>query len=190
MLFAASSHPPEKGEKGRKRAKKADFGRFPGRAARHPLSLHLLHPHLRQPKNRSQSPKAGHDKADRSDSRNRRLEVWRPKMRKMRKVPLIPEEEGSEDVPQSENAENAENVDTKTQKITKLWGQGSGGVSQSVRETSRDESQNVPSTQKLFKTSELELPIFQGSLPSCSPHSAGCTRTSVHPYFPVAKKCG
>ena len=45
-----SSHPPEKGEKGRKRAKKADFGRFPGRAARHPLSPHLLHPHLRQPK--------------------------------------------------------------------------------------------------------------------------------------------
>ena len=28
----------------------ADFGRFPGRAARHPLSPHLLHPHLRQPK--------------------------------------------------------------------------------------------------------------------------------------------
>ena len=27
------------GEKGRKRAKKADFGRFPGRAARHPLRL-------------------------------------------------------------------------------------------------------------------------------------------------------
>ena len=40
---------PEKGEKGRKRAKRADFGRFPGRAARHPLSPHLLHPHLRQP---------------------------------------------------------------------------------------------------------------------------------------------
>ena len=44
------SRPPEKGEKGRKRAKKADFGRFPGRAARHPLNPHLLHPHLRQPK--------------------------------------------------------------------------------------------------------------------------------------------
>ena len=29
--------------------KKANFGRFPGRAARHPLSPHLLHPHLRQP---------------------------------------------------------------------------------------------------------------------------------------------
>ena len=33
MLFA-----PENAEQGRKRAKKADFGRFPGRAARHPLS--------------------------------------------------------------------------------------------------------------------------------------------------------
>ena len=39
----------KKGEKGRKRAKKTDFGRFPGRAARHPLSPHLLHPDLRQP---------------------------------------------------------------------------------------------------------------------------------------------
>ena len=45
-----SSGPPEKGEKGRKRAKKADFGRFPGGAARHPLNPHLLHPHLRQPR--------------------------------------------------------------------------------------------------------------------------------------------
>ena len=35
-----SSGPPEKAEKARKRAKKADFGRFPGRAARRPL-----HPH-------------------------------------------------------------------------------------------------------------------------------------------------
>ena len=46
-----------------------------------------------------------------------------------------------------------------------LLGRGSGvvkstGVSQSVRETSRDESQNVLSTQKLFKTRDLELPIF------------------------------
>ena len=44
-----SLHPLEKGEKSRKRAKKADFGRFPGRVARHPLSPHLLHPHLWQP---------------------------------------------------------------------------------------------------------------------------------------------
>ena len=55
-----------------------------------------------------------------------------------------------------------------------------------MRETSKDESQNVLSTQKLFKTRDLELPNFLGSLPSCSPHSAGHTRTSVHPYFPVA----
>ena len=30
---------------------------------------------------------------------------------------------------------------------------------------------------KLFKTRDLELPIFEGSVPSCSPHSAGYTRT-------------
>ena len=76
---------------------------------------------------------------------------------------------------------------------SKIWGRGSGGVksaavSQSVRETDRDESQSVPSPEKLFKTRDLELPIFEGSLPSGSPHSAGCTRTSVHPHFPVAKK--
>ena len=40
---------PERSENGRKRAKKADFGRFSGRAGRHPLSPHLLHSHLRQP---------------------------------------------------------------------------------------------------------------------------------------------
>ena len=39
-----SWHPPEKGEKGSKRAKKADFGRCPGREGRHPLSPHFLHP--------------------------------------------------------------------------------------------------------------------------------------------------
>ena len=50
-------------------------------------------------------------------------------------------------------------------------------------ETSRDESQCVPSPDKPFKTRDLELPIFKGSLPSCSPHSAGYTCTSVHPYF-------
>ena len=27
---------------------------------------------------------------------------------------------------------------------------------------------------------------FEGSLPSCWPHSAGYTRTSLHPYFPQA----
>ena len=74
-----------------------------------------------------------------------------------------------------------------------LWGRGSGGVksagvSQSVRETGRDESQSVPSPEKLFKTRDLELPIFEGSVPSCSPHSAGYTSTSVHPYFPVTNE--
>ena len=42
-----SSGPLKKGEKGREKAKKADFGRFPGWEARHPLKPHLLHPHLR-----------------------------------------------------------------------------------------------------------------------------------------------
>ena len=50
------------------------------------------------------------------------------------------------------------------------WGRGSGGVksagvSQSVRETGRDESQSVPCPEKLLKTRDLELPIFDGSLP-------------------------
>ena len=36
-----SSDPLEKGEK-------ANLGQFPGRAARHPLNPHLLHPHVRQ----------------------------------------------------------------------------------------------------------------------------------------------
>ena len=40
----------KRAKKAEKRAKKADFGRFPGRAARRPLNPHLLHPHLRQPK--------------------------------------------------------------------------------------------------------------------------------------------
>ena len=61
------------------------------------------------------------------------------------------------------------------------------GVSQSVRATNRDESQSVPSPQKLLKTRDPELPFFEGCLPSCSPHSAGYTRTFLHPYFPVAK---
>ena len=53
-----------------------------------------------------------------------------------------------------------------------------------VRVTGRDESQSFPSPERLFKTKDLELPFFEGSLPSCSPHSAGYTRTSLHPYFP------
>ena len=73
------------------------------------------------------------------------------------------------------------------------WGRGSGGVrsagvSQSVRETGRDESQSVASPEKFFKTRDLEFPIFEGSVPRCSPHSTGYTCTSVHPYFPVANK--
>ena len=60
------------------------------------------------------------------------------------------------------------------------WERGSGGVkstgvSQSVRETGRDESTNS-SSQFFRDLSQVVLP-----------HSAGYTRTSVHPYFPVAK---
>ena len=70
-----------------------------------------------------------------------------------------------------------------------MGGVQSAGVSQRVRVTGRDESQSVPSPEKkLFNTRDLELPFFEGSLPSCSPHSAGYTRTFVHPYFPVAKQ--
>ena len=70
-----------------------------------------------------------------------------------------------------------------------LGGVQSTGVSQRVRATGRDESQSVPSPEKkkLFKTRDLELPFFEGSLPSCSPHSVGYTCTSLHPCFPVAK---
>ena len=94
------------------------------------------------------------------------------------------------------NPPNPEKLEvTKKWLKSDFWGRGSGGVksagvSQSVRETGRDESQSVPSPDKLFKTRHLEFPIFEGSLPSCSPHSAGYTRTSVHPYFPVAKTLG
>ena len=47
-IFQVLFDPLKKDEKERK---KADFGRFPGRAARHQLNPHLLHPHLQQPKN-------------------------------------------------------------------------------------------------------------------------------------------
>ena len=79
----------------------------------------------------------------------------------------------------------------KIWKVPHFWERGSGGVestnvSQSVRETSRDGSQCVPLPEKLFKTRDLEIPIFEGSLPSCSPQSPGYTCTSVPPYFAVA----
>ena len=50
----------------------------------------------------------------------------------------------------------------------------------------RDESRGVPSPVNLFRTRDLELPFFEGSLPSCRPHSAGYTCTFLHLYFPVA----
>ena len=71
-----------------------------------------------------------------------------------------------------------------------IWERGSGsvqsaGVSHRVRVIERDESPKCSLPEKLFKTRDLELPFFEGSLPSCSPHSAGYTRTFLHPYFPV-----
>ena len=66
---------------------------------------------------RSWSPKAGHNKAGRSDFGNQRFEPDAGKMRKMRKVPLTPEKQGYEEIPQSENEENA---DTKTRKMQKM----------------------------------------------------------------------
>ena len=50
----------------------------------------------------------------------------------------------------------------------------SAGVSQSVRETGRDESQSDLSPGKLFKTRDLELPNFEGS--------AAALR-GIHPYL-------
>ena len=44
-----------------------------------------------------------------------------------------------------------------------------------------------PPPEKLFTIRDSELPFFEGSLPSCLPHSAGYTRTFVHPYFPISK---
>ena len=52
---------------------------------------------------------------------------------------------------------------------TGKWGRVLTGVSQRVVATGRDESQNATSPEKLFKTRDLELPSFEGSLPSCSP---------------------
>ena len=73
------------------------------------------------------------------------------------------------------------------------WERGSGGVqstgvTQRVRVIGRDESQRVPSPEKLGKTRDRELPFFERSLPICSSLSAGYARTFLHPYFPVAKQ--
>ena len=51
-------------------------------------------------------------------------------------------------------------------------------------------SPNVfPPQKNSSKQGIWSLPSFEGSLPSCWPHSAGYTCTSLHPYFPVAKFC-
>ena len=43
-----------------------------------------------------------------------------------------------------------------------------------------------PPQENPLKTRDLELPFFEGSLPSRSPHSAGYTRTFLLPYFLLA----
>ena len=68
-----------------------------------------------------------------------------------------------------------------------------------MRETSRDESQNVLSTQKLFKTRDLELPNLEGNLSQVvrrtpqdtpvplytrtSPFGIDCTSVALHTSF-------
>ena len=70
--------------------------------------------------------------------------------------------------------------------LTENWGRGSGGVkstdvSQSVRETSRDQSQRVPSPEKLFKTRDLgDLSQLVGRTPGATPVPL-YTRTSPWP---------
>ena len=56
----------------------------------------------------SQSPKAGHNKAGRSDFRNQRVEPDTAKMRKMRTVPLTSEKKGLRRFHRAKKAENAD----------------------------------------------------------------------------------
>ena len=65
----------------------------------------------------SRSPKAGHNKAGRSDFQNQRFE---PDVGKMRKVSLHPKKQGSEEILQTESMEDAENANTKTLQMWKL----------------------------------------------------------------------
>ena len=71
-------------------------------------------PRARHKMCRSLSPKAGHNKAGRSDFRNQRFEPDTAKMQKMRKAPLTLQKQGFEETPQSKSAENA---DAKTRKM-------------------------------------------------------------------------
>ena len=74
-------------------------------------------------------------------------------------------------------------VSARTFKHNFNWGWGSGGVkstgvSQSVRETGRDESQNVRSTQKLFQNKRFGAPNFLGISPTLFAALRG-----IHPYL-------
>ena len=61
------------------------------------------------------------------------------------------------------------------------WGVQSTGVSQSVTETSRDESQSVPSAEKLYRTRDLKLPFLR-DLSQVLAALRGIHRTFLHPY--------
>ena len=65
-------------------------------------------------------------------------------------------------------------------KLPTVWGRLAG--------TSPNVCPSGPFIEKLLRARDLELPIFEGSLPSCWLHCMGYTRTSVHLYFPVANK--
>ena len=71
------------------------------------------------------------------------------------------------------------------------WGRGSGaGVSQSVRETSRDKSQKHSLHPKTLQNKRFGAPKFWGISPKLFAALSGIHPTSVHPYFPVAKILG
>ena len=50
------------------------------------------------------------------------------------------------------------------------------------------ESPKCSSPGKFYNKRDVELPFFEGSLPSCWLHSMPNTRTFLHLYFPVAKQ--
>ena len=73
-----------------------------------------------------------------------------------------------------------------------LLGEGKWGRKKCRRIPKRegDWQERVPKRSlhpKTLQNKRFGAPNVMGSLPSCSPHSVGYTRTSVHPYFPVAK---
>ena len=62
----------------------------------------------------------------------------------------------------------------------------STGVSQRLTNTERDESQTIPSPEKLIKQGAWSSQLFKRSVPSYWPHSPGYIRTLLHLSFPAA----